>query len=673
MRAFLSRGMIHVLTMILLLGAAGGARAGQLVPDGSEIQVNTTIAPFQGNPDVALDDAGNFVVVWDSGLFFGDRNVFAQRYDASGFPAGGELQINAFTAGSQNGPRVGMDANRSFVVTWHSEGQFPPALLSIMGRRFDGAGNPLGGEFEISTGQTAIFQDVAMDADGNFLVVWNGRPAGTSGISHIYARLYDSAGSPRTSPFLVYQRQAFGADFPRVTATPGGGWIITWASDYNFATDNVDILAQRFDADGNLVGSRTVVPLPANAPRQDQQIAASGDRIVVSWVDYSGDGSVHARLFDGGLAPLTGELQPSTLPAQPIQESAVAMDGAGNFVAAWVELEGDLPTRDGSESSIMARAFDSGGNPLGGDFVVNSTVEGFQAQPTLAMSPSGRLVAVWSSDANSQSTIFAQVFAPSSPPVARCRDLTVAAGPSCTASASIDDGSFDPDLLSPSLAQDPAGPYPLGATSVTLTVTGDQDETSSCVGEVTVVDMTPPAVTCPAPLTVNGDVASNGAVVSFTVNASDSCDAATDIVATPASGSHFPFGMTTVQATATDDSGQGAQCSFTVTVRTLQEQVTALIDQINALLSAGLLSGNDADQLINALEKVLRELAGPPLALNAMDAGTGPKAAKKQQVCNKVDVFLKKVEKIIRKGDIPAAQGQALLNAATALQANLGC
>jgi prophage DNA circulation protein len=186
--------------------------------------------------------------------------------------------------------------------------------------------------------------------------------------------------------------------------------------------------------------------------------------------------------------------------------------------------------------------------------------------------------------------------------------------------------------------------------------------------------MTPPAITCPAPLTVDGDAASNGAVVSFTVNASDSCDAAADVVATPASGSHFYFGTTTVQAMATDDSGQSAQCTFTVTVRTLSEQVAALIDQINDLLSAGLLGSNEANQLINALESVLRELAGPPLALNASNAATGPKLAKNNnKVCSKFDVFLKKVEKIIRKGNIPAAQGQALLDDATALQANLGC
>lgn len=674
MKTFPRRNMILALTTVLLLGTASAGRAGQPVRAGGEIVVNTTTAQTQASPDVAVADAGNFVVVWDSGSFFGDRNVFAQRYDSSGLPEGDELQINTFTANQQNGPRVGMDANGSFVVTWYSEGQFPPARFSIMGRRFDSAGNPLGGEFEVSTGQTAVFQDVAMDAAGNFLVVWDGRPAGTFGISSVYARLYDSAGSPRTSPFLVCQKQDLGGDFPSVTATPGGGWIITCASDYDSATDNVDILALRYDAAGNPVGSPVVIPAPAAAPRQDHRVAASADRIAVSWVDYSGDGSVRARLLDGGLSPLTGEIQPSTLPAQPIQESAVAMDGAGNFVVAWVEKDGSLPARDGSESAIMARAFDAGGNPQGSDFVVNSTTESFQAEPRLAMSPSGRLVAVWSGpDDTFQSTIYAQVFASNASPVALCRDLTVAAGPSCTASASIDDGSFDADLLSVELAQDPAGPYPLGATSVTLTVTGDLGETSSCTGTVTVVDTTPPAITCPAPITVDGDVASNGAVVSFTVNASDSCDAAPGVVATPASGSNFPFGETIVQATATDDSGQSAQCSFTVTVQTLAEQVTALIDQINALLTSGLLGSNEANQLINALESVLRELAGPPLALSASDAGADPKSVQDKKVCKKFDGFLKKVEKILRKGSLPAAQGQALLDAATALQANLGC
>jgi CSLREA domain-containing protein len=152
-------------------------------------------------------------------------------------------------------------------------------------------------------------------------------------------------------------------------------------------------------------------------------------------------------------------------------------------------------------------------------------------------------------------------------PVARCRNLSVAAGPSCTGRGSIDNGSFDPDPGDTiTLEQIPAGPYALGATGVTLTVSDNHGAASSCRATVTVADTIPPSIHCPAPITVTGSVATGGARVSFTVIAPDACDTSPVLVVSPRSGSLFPFGTTTVSATATDDAGNSAACHFTVTV-----------------------------------------------------------------------------------------------------------
>jgi hypothetical protein len=84
------------------------------------------------------------------------------------------------------------------------------------------------------------------------------------------------------------------------------------------------------------------------------------------------------------------------------------------------------------------------------------------------------------------------------PPEAICKNVTVNTDPGvCTAaSASVDDGSFDPDGDAITLVQVPPGPYPLGPTNVTLTVTDDQGASDSCTAIVTVVDITPPLVSC---------------------------------------------------------------------------------------------------------------------------------------------------------------------------------
>ncbi len=81
------------------------------------------------------------------------------------------------------------------------------------------------------------------------------------------------------------------------------------------------------------------------------------------------------------------------------------------------------------------------------------------------------------------------------PPVAVCKNVTVPAQSGlCSAPASIDGGSYDPDGDAITLVQNPVGPYPLGVTPVVLTVTDAKGASASCTAAVTVVDRQPPVV-----------------------------------------------------------------------------------------------------------------------------------------------------------------------------------
>jgi hypothetical protein len=79
--------------------------------------------------------------------------------------------------------------------------------------------------------------------------------------------------------------------------------------------------------------------------------------------------------------------------------------------------------------------------------------------------------------------------------VAICENVTSSADANCEADASIDGGSYDPDGDAITVEQTPPGPYPLGTTTVTLTVTDAGGLTDQCTADVTVVDITPPEIT----------------------------------------------------------------------------------------------------------------------------------------------------------------------------------
>ncbi|HVF67639.1 MAG TPA: PxKF domain-containing protein, partial [Pyrinomonadaceae bacterium] len=97
----------------------------------------------------------------------------------------------------------------------------------------------------------------------------------------------------------------------------------------------------------------------------------------------------------------------------------------------------------------------------------------------------------------------------------------------------------------------------------------DGTHTANATRTVNVVDTTAPTISCPANVVVTLPPNSNAtsAVVNYpAVTASDSCSSSVSVVSSPPSGSVFPVGTTTVNATANDGNGHTASCSFNVTV-----------------------------------------------------------------------------------------------------------
>ncbi|WMN11098.1 HYR domain-containing protein [Marivirga salinae] len=109
--------------------------------------------------------------------------------------------------------------------------------------------------------------------------------------------------------------------------------------------------------------------------------------------------------------------------------------------------------------------------------------------------------------------------------------------------------------------------FPLGTTTVTYTSGKDGKIYASCSFTITLYDTIPPVFdTCPTSLFLdaNNNCEAEAEWVEPTV--SDNCDLVINIGSNFTNGSNFPLGTTTVNYTATDDSGNAAQCSFDVTV-----------------------------------------------------------------------------------------------------------
>jgi len=104
-----------------------------------------------------------------------------------------------------------------------------------------------------------------------------------------------------------------------------------------------------------------------------------------------------------------------------------------------------------------------------------------------------------------------------------------------------------------------AGRYTVTRTWTAVDACGNRSTASQVI---TVRDVTPPALTLPADLTVG--LCQNP--VHFSPSAVDGCGGPVTVVSTPASGSTFPVGTTTVTVVARDACGNEARGTFQVTV-----------------------------------------------------------------------------------------------------------
>lgn len=130
----------------------------------------------------------------------------------------------------------------------------------------------------------------------------------------------------------------------------------------------------------------------------------------------------------------------------------------------------------------------------------------------------------------------------------------------------------------------PTGEFPFGSTVVTLTVSdGIQEDTDTVV--VTVVDTTPPVITCPDDITVectggNGIPAGDPQLAPFFagVSAVDACDDNPTI--SDDAPLFFMLGPTAVEFTATDAHGNAAACQAVVSVvDTTPPEISVTLDE----------------------------------------------------------------------------------------------
>ncbi len=371
----------------------------------------------QHHATVAMDAQGLFMVAWNTHSKDWEE-IQGRAYFADGQPWTNDFLVNQMVQkGDQYSPDVACSGVGEWVVVWPSSETDTTTTIYAKLYSSDNIRKQL--EFVVdpdyppSTGRSR--PDVAMFANGDFIVIWDAAASDTSGMN-FFVRLFDDRGNPLTdrvqinqTPSAVPPRDLQG--YPIHTGTPDvavkevGGQMKAFASWKRWHEADpmwTDIVAREFNLHTMTFEDEFEISPVDSGALQDRPMVdmnAGGDILVVWQEVDQADGlnDVHMRKYNAAAGSWGAVLAPPGNDAFEQHRPHGLLSASGGIALGWTRAE---PGQ--GQDNVYLMMYDALGNPLlDSEFMVNTTVVGFQRRPALAMKESGgmtRLAVVWESD-----------------------------------------------------------------------------------------------------------------------------------------------------------------------------------------------------------------------------------------------------------------------------------
>lgn len=687
--------------------------AGQ-TPVTDQFVVNSTVSGYQFSPSIASNASGNRVIVWSSQLgSSSSEGIFLQRFDGAGARVGSQTRVDdpafvPFTNSKKRDPAVAIDDAGNFLVVW-AAGIFSFGtqfdyffdVSHIYGQRFSAAGVAQGPNFLVDNGRNGPqeWPSVAMFASGEAVVAWSAFGDGSN--KGIWMQRFDASGtrlgvtgfgcfdylgfpaicdSPVNTFTTGYQAK------PRVAANVGtcaggpipggctlGDFVVVWEGAG--PGDGAGIFAQVFSGtNGFKSGSQFLVNTYTNNTQELASVSmdASGN-FIVTWIGEavpSGRGVFGQRFgIPTGpcpvgcvvtFGPLGPEFQVASLlgGSNHFNRASVGKATTGGFVVVWNDVD-----NSSSNDAIFGRDYDEAGAALGSQFQVSAAPATYY-RPAVAMSPMGQFMVTWEggNDGGGDFGIWARRFAPvaasdTTPPVITPNiSGTLGANGWYTSNVTVTWTVTDPD--SP-VTSPPCGSSTVIADTagVTFTCTATSGGGTNSISVTIKRDATAPS----AILTASGTLGSNGwYVTDVTISTSGADTVSSPVVCTADQTLTTDTTGQTFTGSCTNDAGlsmsalpltikrdaTGPSASLAVTAGTLGSggwyvsdvtistsgidtvsgPVSCTADQTLAIDTAGqVFSGsctNSAGLLTNAPSLTIKRDMSPPSATLAVTTGT---------------------------------------------------
>lgn len=353
--------------------------------------------PSQYSPKVVMDENKNITVIWNhyNSPWYDvyDDYVRLQRFDQNGNAVGSNIQISDYTTTSKKHRYSTIACSGENILCLWTDGRNNND--DIYGQVVDFSTGKVDGNYQVSLDFGCGIMnhpDVASDAEGNFVVVWEDNRNRTT---DIYARLYNADGTPATDEFPLQYTDDHDEQEPRVDMNDNGLFVVSWWHEPE-SGDDPEIYARIFYANGSPRTSAFNVSQCGSSSFNDRDaydhdIAISNSERVYAVWDTRPIYSVYGCWFNpygyrSGVVVRMDETGGDYFQSKGGLTPSVDVDDNDNVVVTWENKSSS------SSNVVYAKHLDRNNNVTKSAFAVCSSQS---TDPRIAMHNSGFYAIVW--------------------------------------------------------------------------------------------------------------------------------------------------------------------------------------------------------------------------------------------------------------------------------------
>lgn len=350
------------------------------------------------HPAVAMDPTGNSIVTWQEKNDL-DYDIFAVQLDPQGYPVTVPFRVNQYAVSDQKFPRIAMDGQGNFVIVWQSYGE-DSSGAGVYGQRFLASGQKVGDEFRANTHVVGnqMTPDVAMNPEGYFVVTWISEYQ-KGYTKSVYLQRYTSEGKRLGEETRLNEKPSQIQNNPAVALTAENKALVVWQGAYknywNIKGRIIDI------KDLNAVSKDLTMGVDDGSERTHPRVVANAqNQFFVIWKEHAAKEEYKGIIFQydnirGQMVTGQGTFASGAFdinkPAHPHHDLPEVAALPSGAVAVWQNAD---EWQDQNWSTLI-QVVDAGGKPVGSILRLHGEKEQFDWMPAVAANGQGDYAVAW--------------------------------------------------------------------------------------------------------------------------------------------------------------------------------------------------------------------------------------------------------------------------------------